>query len=57
MFLIPADIPTARTKMQVSLQNWCQVHNEEGGREQLPAALCGVAEAFGRAGMLCQKLL
>lgn len=42
--------------MSISLQNWCQVCNEEGGREQLPAALCGLLGAFGRSGMLCQKL-
>lgn len=42
--------------MGVSLQGWCQVQDEEGGREQPPAALCRVAEAFGRAGTLCQEL-
>lgn len=43
--------------MWVSLQAWCQVCNEEDGREQLPAVLYSVTEAFGRARMLCQKLL
>lgn len=38
------------------MQDQCQVHSEGGSREQLPAALCRVAQVWGELGHLVRNL-